>query len=57
MDGNKDESDRCIQLAEEHINDGLRDKALKYLEKAERLYPSQRAKGTHQLEQGLLIFF
>lgn len=53
MDSNKDESDRCIQLAEKQINDGQRDKALKYLEKAERLFPSQRAKDLIGLLQKL----
>ena len=45
MDGNKDESEHCISLAQKYINEGDRTKALKFLYKAERLYPSQRAKG------------
>lgn len=44
MDGNKDESERCIGIAEKFINEGQREKAVKYLNKAERLYPSTRAK-------------
>lgn len=47
MEGNKDESERCVNIAEKFINAGERDKALKYLKKAERLYPSQKAKGNH----------
>lgn len=45
MDGNKDESEHCISLAQKYINEGDRTKALKFLYKAEKLYPSQRAKG------------
>lgn len=45
MDGNKDESEHCISIAQKYINEGDRSKALKFLYKAEKLYPSQRAKG------------
>lgn len=45
MDGNKDESEHCISLAQKYINEGDRTKALKFLYKAEKLFPSQRAKG------------
>ncbi|XP_060065641.1 dnaJ homolog subfamily B member 14-like [Ylistrum balloti] len=44
MDGNKDESERCISLAKKYLADGEKSKALKFLNKAERLYPSQKAK-------------
>ncbi|CAC5421560.1 DNAJB12 [Mytilus coruscus] len=44
MDGNKDESERCISLAIKYSKLGDREKALKFLHKAERLYPSQKAK-------------
>jgi len=46
MEGNRDESERCIKLAEDYIKLGLSDKAKKFIHKAERLYPSKRAKGT-----------
>lgn len=46
MDGNKDESERCFAFARKFISEGDLDKGLKYLEKAERLYPSQAAKGS-----------
>jgi len=45
MEGNRDESERCIKLAEDYIKLGLSDKAKKFLQKAERLYPSKHAKG------------
>lgn len=45
MEVNKDEAERCIDLAEEQIKIKNREKAEKFLHKAERLYPTQRAKG------------
>lgn len=45
MDGNKDESERCISLAKRCILDDNNSKALKFLYKAERLFPSKEAKG------------
>lgn len=45
MEVNKDEAERCIQLAESYIHECKRDKAEKFLHKAERLYPTERAKG------------
>jgi len=44
MEVNKDEAERCIELAEDYIKQKNRDKAEKFLHKAERLYPTQRAK-------------
>ncbi|KAF5283146.1 hypothetical protein FQA39_LY17404 [Lamprigera yunnana] len=44
MEVNKDEAERCIELAEEQIKLKNKEKAEKFLHKAERLYPTQRAK-------------
>ncbi|XP_077999049.1 dnaJ homolog subfamily B member 12-like [Glandiceps talaboti] len=44
MDGNRDESERCIEIAKKYIESGNKDKAIRFLEKAERLYPSKKAK-------------
>ncbi|KAH9361559.1 hypothetical protein HPB48_001436 [Haemaphysalis longicornis] len=44
MEGNKEESKRCIQLAQSYIAQGHKEKALKFLRKAEHLYPSKLAK-------------
>lgn len=44
MDGNKDEAERCIQLAEKYVKENNREKAEKFLHKAERLFPTQKAK-------------
>ncbi|XP_049863843.1 dnaJ homolog subfamily B member 12 isoform X2 [Schistocerca gregaria] len=44
MDGNKDEAERCIEYAVKFLAEGRLDKAEKFLQKAERLYPTQKAK-------------
>lgn len=45
MDGNKDEAQRCINIALEAAKSGNLQRAEKFLRKADSLYPSQRAKG------------
>ncbi|XP_077552699.1 dnaJ homolog subfamily B member 12-like [Haemaphysalis longicornis] len=44
MEGNKEESKRCIELAQSYLAQGQKEKALKFLRKAEHLYPSKQAK-------------
>jgi hypothetical protein len=44
MEGNKDEADRCLDYAERFAEQGLREKAEKFIAKAEKLYPTERAK-------------
>ncbi|KAF2893285.1 hypothetical protein ILUMI_12886 [Ignelater luminosus] len=44
MEVNKDEAERCIELAEQFIKEKNREKAEKFLHKAERLFPTQKAK-------------
>ena len=44
MEGNKDESNNCIKIAEKYIKTGDFEKANKFLNKAERLFPSDHAK-------------
>ncbi|VEN35058.1 unnamed protein product [Callosobruchus maculatus] len=44
MEVNKDEALRCLELAEKYIRDKNREKAEKFLYKAEKLFPTQRAK-------------
>lgn len=44
MDSNKDECNRCIAIARRSIAEGNSDKARKFLEKAERLFPTHQAK-------------
>lgn len=45
MEGNRDEGERCYYLANKYLSQGDLEKAKKFLNKAERLYPTQRAKG------------
>ncbi|XP_046364977.1 dnaJ homolog subfamily B member 14-like [Haliotis rufescens] len=44
MDGNKDESIRCVNIAQKYIAVGENEKAIKFLNKALRLYPLEKAK-------------
>lgn len=45
MESNRDEAERCIQIAAQALRDFKIEKAEKFLKKAEKLYPSQKAKG------------
>lgn len=45
MDVNKDEAERCIELALRAMSEGKADKAEKFLLKSVKLFPSQRAEG------------
>lgn len=50
MEGNKDEADRCVGIAERFLSEGNREKAEKFLLKAEKLYSTPRAKGMIRLD-------
>lgn len=50
MDGNRDEAERCIEIAQKAFVEGKWERAEKFLTKAERLYPTQRAKGEWDLK-------
>ena len=57
MEGNRDESEKCLRLATKYLKLGDKDKAIKFLNKAEKLYPSQHAKGMFvliSLRRGIL---
>lgn len=45
MEGNRDEAERCIAIAVQALREAKIEKAEKFLNKAEKLYPSQKAKG------------
>ncbi|XP_034537563.1 dnaJ homolog subfamily B member 12a [Notolabrus celidotus] len=52
MDSNKDEAERCIKIALIAVNNNQPDKARKFLEKAQRLFPTDQAKNLlESLEQ------
>lgn len=44
-DGNKDEAEKCLNLAQKHFKEGNRDKAKRFAQKAERLYPTKETEG------------
>ncbi|VVD02941.1 unnamed protein product, partial [Leptidea sinapis] len=44
IEGNKDEAERCIEIAQNAFSIGNYEKAERFLMKAERLYPTARAK-------------
>lgn len=45
MEGNRDESERCLHRSETFLKIGDLEKALKFANKAARLYPSEKAEG------------
>lgn len=45
MEVNKDEAERCVDIATAALNSHQPEKALKFLEKAQRLFPTEKAKG------------
>lgn len=44
MESNKDEAERCISIALKAIQSSQPERALRFLEKAQRLYPTQRVR-------------
>lgn len=49
MEVNKDEAERCIDIAVNAIKSNEIDKAIRFLEKAQRLFPTDRAEGKQWL--------
>lgn len=45
MEGNRDEAEKCVEIAREALNAGDREKAQRFLQKAEKLYPLPAARG------------
>ena len=46
MESNRDEAEKCLEIAKVHLRSGNREKAKKFLEKSLRLYPLKDASGT-----------
>lgn len=46
MEVNRDEAERCIEIATAALRNNQLEKARRFLEKAQRLFPSDDAKGT-----------
>lgn len=45
MESNRDEAERCIEIAAQAFRDSKMEKAEKFLKKADQLFPTQKAKG------------
>lgn len=54
MEGNRDEAEKCINIATKSLEAGDKEKALKFLNKAEKLYPTDRAKGNVNVRSACL---
>ncbi|XP_008824388.1 dnaJ homolog subfamily B member 14 isoform X2 [Nannospalax galili] len=44
MEGNRDEAEKCVEIAREALSAGNREKAQRFLQKAEKLYPLPAAR-------------
>ncbi|XP_017320431.1 dnaJ homolog subfamily B member 14 [Ictalurus punctatus] len=44
MEGNRDEAEKCINIATKALEAGDKEKAIKFLNKAEKLFPTDKAK-------------
>lgn len=51
MESNKDEAERCIKISISALSKNQTDRAKRFLEKAQRLFPTDQAKST------LIIYF
>ncbi len=49
MEGNRDDSEKCISIALKSLKAGDKEKAIRFLNKAQRLFPSKKAEGELQL--------
>lgn len=45
MEVNRDEAERCIDIATAALSNDQPEKAQRFLEKAQRLFPTEKAKG------------
>ena len=45
MESNKEDAEKCIRIAQKAISDGDQPKAVKFLKRSLRLYPSTKAEG------------
>lgn len=53
MEVNRDEAERCFEIAIEALENAQPEKARRFLEKAQRLFPTRRAQGERS-ELGLI---
>lgn len=45
MEGNKDDCEKCINIAIKCVQAGDKEKAVRFLNKAQRLYPTKKGEG------------
>lgn len=45
IEGNRDEAEKCFQLSKSYFDQGNKEKALKFIGKAQKLYPTEEYKG------------
>ena len=55
MEGNRDEAEKCIRIATKALEAGDKDKAIKFLSKAEKLYPTDKAKGKTVCDRNVCV--
>lgn len=48
MDSNKDEAERCMELAERYLREKKYEEAEKFVRKAQKLYPTKKAEGKRE---------
>lgn len=56
MEGNRDEAEKCINIATKALEAGDKEKAIKFLNKAEKLFPTDKAKGNVEGFLSVLTF-
>ena len=49
MEGNRDDAEKCLEIAKKYLRSGQRDKAKKLLEKSLRLFPLKDASSKCEL--------
>ena len=52
---NRDEAERCIDIAAAALADNQTEKAQRFLEKAQRLFPTDKARGKDDIKDGALM--
>ena len=52
MDVNRDEAERCIDIATAALSEGQPEKAQRFLLKAQRLFPTEKARGECEMSAG-----
>ena len=55
MEGNRDEALRCLEIAKNALAQGDKNKAKKFIFKADKLFPTPQAKGKRKTLFSLLL--